>query len=78
MVKQLDSGSEEAWKTMKNLIDLRRTQGLTQKDVAKRIGIGESGVANLERRYSLWTVPTMERYAKAVGYRIRIAIEPLE
>jgi transcriptional regulator with XRE-family HTH domain len=75
-MKQIDSGSEEAWRTMKNLIDLRKTQGLTQKDVANLIGIGESGVTNLERRYSLWTVPTMERYAKAIGYRIRIVIEP--
>jgi DNA-binding XRE family transcriptional regulator len=49
------------------LIRLRREAGLTQKEVAERIGISQQAINKLERYDSDPKLSTMRRYANAVG-----------
>lgn len=62
------------------LLDLRHSAGLTQADIAEKMGVSQPVVARIER--SLIThkhVPslaTLRRYAKACGKRLVICFEP--
>lgn len=51
------------------LIDLRKLRGLLQKDVADRLGISKSGLAQMERPDSLSTmqIDTLRRLVASLG-----------
>jgi transcriptional regulator with XRE-family HTH domain len=51
------------------LEDARYVQGLTQTDLGRRIGIGQSGVANYARRPNMY-VSTLIDWAAALGLEI--------
>jgi transcriptional regulator with XRE-family HTH domain len=52
------------------LADARRRAGLTQAELAARLGISQSAVAKLEREDANPTVRTLERALRATGNRI--------
>ena len=52
------------------LADARRRAGLTQAELADRLGISQSAVAKLEREEANPTVRTFERALRATGHRI--------
>ena len=60
----------------KSLIGARIAAGLTQKQVAERIGTSQAAIARLESRTSLPTVETLYRLAQALG--LDFAITPEE
>ena len=49
------------------LVTRRRAQGLSQTEVAARMGTSQSAVARLEASTGDLKVSTLERYAAAVG-----------
>lgn len=49
------------------LIDIRREAGLSQQDVADRLGISQQAVQKLERYDSDPQLSTLRRYANAIG-----------
>jgi ribosome-binding protein aMBF1 (putative translation factor) len=53
------------------LADARRRAGLTQTEVASRMGTSASTVARLERGDMNPTLATLERFSVAVGKRLR-------
>jgi DNA-binding XRE family transcriptional regulator len=53
---------------------LRRRRGLTQVELAARLGISQSDVSKLERRPDL-LLSTLARYVAATGARLRIHAE---
>lgn len=58
--------------------EAREETGLTQKQVAERLGVKQQSYATLE---SAKTNPSMERYMKAfkaLGKRLVLIIEPME
>jgi transcriptional regulator with XRE-family HTH domain len=59
------------------MVARRRALGLTQTEVAARMGTSQSAVARLEAR-ALPDVrlSTLERYAEAVGHTLRWSLEP--
>lgn len=57
----------------RRLADIRAAQGLTQVEVADRMGISQSDVSKIERRTDV-RVGTLARYARALGGRLRLAI----
>ena len=60
----------------KELIAARSRAGMTQSDVAQRMGTTQSVIARLEggKRHPSWN--TVKRYAHAVGGRAVVHIEP--
>lgn len=50
------------------LVEARRVAGLTQTEVAKRIGVSQAQVARIEKRgYDAYTLNTLRRYVQALG-----------
>jgi transcriptional regulator with XRE-family HTH domain len=57
------------------LIGFRKVLGLTQKDVAERMGVGQSTVAGFETEMSDPRLSTLQRYARAVEARLDVVID---
>lgn len=57
-------------KLIDSLVALRRTQGLTQSDVARRMNVRQPTISGFETESSDPRVSTLQRYARAVGARI--------
>ncbi|HMN20193.1 MAG TPA: helix-turn-helix transcriptional regulator [Ottowia sp.] len=53
----------------RELIAARTRAGLTQAEVAARMGTGQSTVARLESGRGTPSLRSVQRYAQAVGYR---------
>lgn len=53
------------------LVASRRALGVTQTEVALRMGTSQSAVARLETQRSDARVSTLERYAAALGHQLR-------
>lgn len=58
------------------LVELRRGQNLSQKDVAERLGISQSAVAQFEGYDANPTLNAIRRYALAVGADIEFIVRP--
>lgn len=56
---------------LRDLIKLRKARGLTQEQVAERMMVSQSAVAQFERYDSNPKLSTLRRYAVAVGARVR-------
>lgn len=64
---------EAAYERRRLLRDLavkRERSGLTQKDVAARMGTSQSAIARIERGEIDAKLSTVERYASAIGHRL--------
>lgn len=57
-------------------IAARARAGLTQAELAARMGTKQSYVARLEAGRTLPSVRTLEKFAKATGTNLKIAFEP--
>jgi DNA-binding XRE family transcriptional regulator len=62
---------------LERLFWLRRASGLTQAQVAARMGVRQASVSALERRKTRQQFQTVQRYARALGARLVIGIELL-
>lgn len=50
------------------LVEARQAAGLTQAEVARRLGISQPQVARLEKRgYDAYTLTSLRRYVQALG-----------
>jgi DNA-binding XRE family transcriptional regulator len=58
------------------LIEARSEAGLTQAEVAERMGTTQSVVARLESGRNPPNLKTLEKYAQAVGRRVRLKLVP--
>lgn len=54
--------------------DARREAGLTQAEVARRMGTSQAAVARIEGGKVKPTWETVERYARALGHRAVVAL----
>ncbi len=59
-----------------NLIRARLSAGLTQAEVANRMGTTQSTVARLESGKTMPSTKTLARFAAATGTRVRIDFVP--
>ena len=57
-----------------DLVRARRRQGLSQTDVATRMGTSQSAVARLEAGDADVRLSTLERYAAAVGRELDLRL----
>lgn len=58
----------------RDLVALRERHGLTQPDVAERLGMTQSAVSQFERYDSNPTLRSLRHYALAVGARLNIEV----
>ena len=58
------------------MLDARHRAGLTQSQVAERMGVTQPVVAKLEAGRSNVSIGTLQRYATAVGCRIDVRFHP--
>jgi transcriptional regulator with XRE-family HTH domain len=58
------------------LVSQRRSLGLSQTEVAARMGTSQSAVARLETVAGDVRLSTLERYAEALGHTLRWSLEP--
>jgi ribosome-binding protein aMBF1 (putative translation factor) len=65
------------FETARELIAARTLAGLTQSDVAQRMGTTQSVIARLESGKRTPSLRTVQRFAQAVGARAVVRIEPL-
>lgn len=50
------------------LVEARQAAGLTQAQMAERLGVSQSQVAKIEKRgYEAYTLTTLRRYVQALG-----------
>jgi len=67
---------QEEFSLIDQLITMRTKAGLTQEDVAKKLGTNKSNISRLERGRSNPSWETLNKYAAACGFRVKLeAIE---
>ena len=58
------------------LVEGREAAGLTQRELAKRMGVSQAQVARIEKRgYDAYTLTSLRRYVKALGEGFSLAVE---
>lgn len=62
---------------VRELIAARMRAGLTQSEIAQRMGTTQSVVARLEGGQRTPSMRTVQRYAQAAGCRAVVRLEPL-
>jgi transcriptional regulator with XRE-family HTH domain len=72
---------EEEFSLLDELLKARNKVNMTQADVAKEMNTKASAVARIEsgggsKKHSP-SITTLRRYAKAVGCRLKIELEPM-
>jgi HTH-type transcriptional regulator/antitoxin HipB len=73
-VYEEEAAKKELWL---QLVEARQAAGLTQAEVAKRLGVSQAQVARIEKRgYDAYTLTTLRRYVRALGdeYSLEVAI----
>jgi DNA-binding XRE family transcriptional regulator len=57
------------------LVEARRAAGLTQVEVAGRMGVSQAQVARIEKRgYEAYTLKTLRRYLQALGDQFTLEV----
>lgn len=67
---------EEEFALASSVIDVRNRAGLTQQELARKMGTTQPVVARLESGRSRPSMRTLERLAKATGSRLVISFAP--
>src|SRR5258708_2532469 len=58
------------------LVESRQAAGLTQAEVAQRLGVSQAQVSRIEKRgYDAYTLTTLRRYVKALGEGFRLEVK---
>jgi len=75
-VKKAYDELDEEFAFLDEVLKARAEAGLTQAEVAARIGTTQSAVARLESAESAHSpsIATLQRYAQALGYRVQIRL----
>ncbi len=68
--------AEEEFSIAREIIRARTSAGLSQKELAEKIGTTQSVIARLESSAHTPSVSTLKRVALATHSRLRIVLEP--
>ena len=68
---------EEEFALAAAIAEARGRAGLTQQQVAERMHTTQSNIARLEAGRTTPSTRTLERFAKAIGVRLKISFEPI-
>ena len=68
-----EAAKKELWL---QLVEARQAAGLTQVEVARRLGVSQAQVARIERRgYDAHTLTTLRRYVEALGEGFSLEVQ---
>jgi ribosome-binding protein aMBF1 (putative translation factor) len=68
-----EAAKSELWL---QLVEARQAAGLSQADLARRLGVSEAHVKRIENRgYDLCTLTTLRRYVAALGDGFSLVVE---
>jgi DNA-binding XRE family transcriptional regulator len=73
-----EAGKGELWL---QLVEARQAAGLTQMELAERLGVSQAQVARIEKRgYDAYTLNTLRRYVRALGkgFELDVAIRHID
>lgn len=75
-VKSAYAGLAEEFAFLDQVLNARVKSGLTQAEVAERIGTTQSAIARLESVTSKHSpsIATLQKYAHALGYRVEVRL----
>lgn len=80
-IKAYDQLADE-FEALSVLLELRQRSGLTQTEIADRMGVSQPAIARIERslvtRKHVPSFDTLRRYAQACGQRLIISFEPVD
>jgi transcriptional regulator with XRE-family HTH domain len=69
----------KSWDVALQLADLRKKSGLSQKELARRVGTSQQQISRLESpSYEGHSLSMIRRVAEALGAGVRLKIEPLK
>lgn len=72
-VYEEEAAKSELWV---QLVEARQAAGLTQAEVAKRLGVSQAQVARIEKRgYDAYTLNTLRRYVQALGDEFTLEVK---
>ncbi len=67
-----EAAKKELWL---QLVEARQAAGLTQAELARRLGVSQAQVARIEKSgYDSYTLNTLRRYVQALGKRLEVAV----
>lgn len=67
-----EAAKSELWL---QLVEARQAAGLTQKEMAKRLGVSQAQVARLEQEgYDAYTLTSLGRYVAALGDEFKLEV----
>jgi DNA-binding XRE family transcriptional regulator len=68
-----EAAKKELWL---QLVEARQAAGLTQAELAERLGVSQAQVARIEKRgYDAYTLTTLRRYVQALGEDFSVTVE---
>ena len=68
-----EASKKELWL---QLVEARQEAGLTQVELAKRLGVSQAQVARIEKRgYDAYTLNTLRRYVDALGGQFSLEVK---
>jgi len=75
-VRRVYDGLAEEFELLDEILKARVAAGLTQAEVAARIGTTQSAVARLESAIGKHSpsIATLQRYASALGYKLEVRL----
>ena len=65
---------EDEFELARTLIQARLAAGLTQEELARRMGTSQSAIARMEAGHKP-SLKTLEKFARATGTRLKIRLE---
>lgn len=67
-----EGAKKELWL---QLVEARQAAGLTQAQVARRLGVSQAQVARIEKRgYDSYTLKTLRRFVEALGHGFSVEV----
>jgi predicted XRE-type DNA-binding protein len=71
-----EAAKSELWL---QLVEARQAAGLTQQQVAERMGVSQAQVARIEKRgYDAYTLRTLRRYLEALGEQFALEVTVIQ
>jgi predicted XRE-type DNA-binding protein len=71
-----EAAKSELWL---QLVEARQAAGLTQQQVAERMGVSQAQVARIEKRgYDAYTLRTLRRYLEALGDHFALEVTVIQ